>query len=82
MGASPEQKVTAALRMLGNGTSADGQDEYCRVSESTVMKSFSAFCKSIVDIYGKEYLRSPTADDVAKILRFNERRGMPGLLNS
>ncbi|KAG2799560.1 hypothetical protein PC119_g22585 [Phytophthora cactorum] len=54
MGASPEQKVTAALRMLGNGTSADGQDEYCRVSESTVMKSFSAFCKSIVDIYGKE----------------------------
>ncbi|ETP33363.1 hypothetical protein F442_18106 [Phytophthora nicotianae P10297] len=82
MGASPEQKMTAALRMLGSGISADGQDEYCRIAESTVMKSFHAFCKTVVEIYGKVYLRAPTADDVRKILRFNESRGMPGLLGS
>ncbi|ETM97442.1 hypothetical protein PPTG_20302, partial [Phytophthora nicotianae INRA-310] len=40
MGASPEHKMTAALRMLVGGSPADAQNECCRISESTVMDSF------------------------------------------
>jgi hypothetical protein len=82
MGASPEQKMSAALRMLANGTAADAQDEYCRIAESTVMESFHMFCRAVVERYADEYLRAPTQGDVTRILAFNERRGMPGLLGS
>ncbi|ETK79463.1 hypothetical protein L915_14691, partial [Phytophthora nicotianae] len=53
MGASPEQKMTAALRMLVRGSPADAQNEYCRISESTAMDSFHAFCKTVVDRCGE-----------------------------
>jgi len=74
--------MTAALRMLANGSAADAQHEYCRIAESTVMDSLHAFCRSVVEIYADEYLRAPTEADVARILVFNERRGLPGLLGS
>ncbi|EQC35695.1 hypothetical protein SDRG_06975 [Saprolegnia diclina VS20] len=35
LGASPEQKITFALRMLAYGTPADAHDEYLRLSETT-----------------------------------------------
>ncbi len=36
--ATPEQKITLALRMLAYGTPADAHDEYLRLSESVGSK--------------------------------------------
>ncbi|XP_026456900.1 uncharacterized protein LOC113357675 [Papaver somniferum] len=64
LGLSPRQKVTAAIRMLAYGCAADAIDEYLRIGETTVLEATRRFCKTIVVLYGKEYLRSPTAGDV------------------
>jgi len=58
-GMSTLQKVTAAFRTLVYGTSADGTDEYVRISESTVIACLKRFYRAIVEVYGDEYLRSP-----------------------
>ncbi|XP_026442761.1 uncharacterized protein LOC113342418 [Papaver somniferum] len=62
LGLSPHQKVTATIRMLAYGCAADAIDEYLRIGETTVLEATRRFCKTIVVLYGKEYLRSPTAE--------------------
>ncbi|XP_030939981.1 putative nuclease HARBI1 [Quercus lobata] len=81
-GLSSLQKITAALRMLAYGVTADFMDEYVRIGESTVMKSLKKFVKAVVDIFSNEYLRSPNNDDIARLLANGERRGFPGMLGS
>ncbi|XP_050275352.1 uncharacterized protein LOC126717583 [Quercus robur] len=81
-GLSSLQKITAALRMLAYGVTADFMDEYVRIGESTAMKSLKKFVKAVVDIFSKEYLRSPNNDDIARLLANGERRGFPGMLGS
>ena len=44
VGLSSEQKMTAALRMLAYGMSADSIDEYVRIGESTTIKCVKRFC--------------------------------------
>lgn len=82
MGASTEQKVAAALHMLSEGDSADAQDQYYRISESLASSCMKKFCKSVVEIFGREFLRSPSREDTEKILAFNANRGLPGLFGS
>ncbi|XP_030974670.1 uncharacterized protein LOC115994609 [Quercus lobata] len=77
-GLSSLQKITAALRMLAYGVTADFMDEYVRIGESTAMKSLKKFVKAVVDIFFKEYLRSPNNEDIARLLAIGERRGFPG----
>ncbi|XP_030958349.1 putative nuclease HARBI1 [Quercus lobata] len=81
-GLSSLQKITAALRMLAYGVTADFMDEYVRIGESTAMKSLKKFVKAVVDIFSKEYLRSPNNEDIARLLANGERRGFPGMLGS
>jgi hypothetical protein len=82
LGLSTLQKVVAAFRMLAYGTSADSTDEYVRIGESTVIECLKRFCRAIVEVYGDEYLRSPNADDVVRLLQKGEERGFPGMLGS
>jgi hypothetical protein len=82
LGFLPEQKATAALRMLAYGSSADQLDELIRMGESTALECLERFCTDIVEIFGAEYLRTPTADDLKKILSDNEKRGWPGMVGS
>ncbi|XP_026431517.1 putative nuclease HARBI1 [Papaver somniferum] len=82
LGLSPHQKVTAAIRMLAYGCAADAIDEYLRIGETTVLEATRRFCKTIVVLYGKEYLRSPTAGDVELLLKENKDRGFTGMLGS
>ncbi|KAH9456062.1 hypothetical protein Pst134EB_033427 [Puccinia striiformis f. sp. tritici] len=82
LGLMPIQKICSAIRMLAYGGAADANDEYLRLSESTTLQSLSRFCTAIIQIYGEEYLRSPTTDDVKRILSINEKRGFPGMLGS
>ena len=57
-------------------------DEYVRIREFTIIESPKKFVKTVVDIFSKEYLRSPNNKDIARILADGERRGFPRMLGS
>ncbi|KAJ0467388.1 putative harbinger transposase-derived protein [Helianthus annuus] len=82
LGLSSMQKITAALRMLAYGVSADFMDEYIRIGESTAMESLKKFCETIVSIFSSEYLRSPNTNDITRLLAIADQRGFPGMLGS
>ncbi|CAN0882002.1 Protein ALP1-like [Linum grandiflorum] len=79
---SPELKITAALRMLAWGSTADSLDEYFHMAESTALETLKRFCNAIVHVYGPEYLREPTREDLDKLLRKGAQRGFPGIIGS
>ena len=79
-GLSTLQKVTAVFRMLAYGLPADATDEYVKIGESTAIESMKRFCRAIVEIFAEQYLRSPTASDIARLLHVGEQRGFSGML--
>ncbi|XP_038699267.1 uncharacterized protein LOC119996635 [Tripterygium wilfordii] len=81
-GLSSLQKVTAALRMLCYGVSGDMMDEYIRLAESTTNEAMKNFIAAVITIFGDKYLRSPTSNDIARLLKLYESRGFPGMLGS
>ena len=76
------QKMTATIRMLAYGVSADFMDEYIRIGESTAIKSFKKFVKAVVSIFSEEYLRSPNNNNIARWLVVGQHRGFPRMLGS
>lgn len=82
LGLSSIQKVTAVFRMLAYGLPADAVDEYIKIGESTTIESMKRFCRAIVEIFSGQYLRSPTPDDVSRLLYIGEKRGFLGMLGS
>ncbi|CAL5330637.1 unnamed protein product [Camellia sinensis] len=82
LGLSPLQKMTSAMRILSYGVAADAVDDYIRIGESTAIQSLQQFCNSVIEIFGEEYLRSPTPTDIARLLVIGEVRGFPGMLGS
>ncbi|KAM1376986.1 hypothetical protein COP1_038678 [Malus domestica] len=80
LGLIPEQKITASLRMLAYGASADQVDEIARMGKTTVLESLMRFCSAIEALYTKEYLRTPTSRDMRRLLRKGEMRGFPGMI--
>jgi hypothetical protein len=79
---TPHQKLTAAIRILAYGSAADAVDEYVRIGETTVLETVRRFCFAIVNIFGDQYMRTPTAADVNRLLEENKSRGFPGMLGS
>ncbi|KAM2113728.1 hypothetical protein ACFX1Q_022371 [Malus domestica] len=55
----PEQKITASLRMLTYGASANQVDEIARMGRTTVLESLMRFCFAIEALYTNEYLEHP-----------------------
>ncbi|XP_010238911.1 uncharacterized protein LOC100831363 [Brachypodium distachyon] len=82
IGFSSYQKCTAAIRMLSYGVAGDSLNEYLRMCESTCLESMYRFCTAVVQIFGSQYLRAPTAADTAHLLSVNESRGFPRMLGS
>jgi hypothetical protein len=82
LGLSSFQKMTVAIRMLAYGTTADLCDEYVSIGETTAMKCVKKFVKAVVSNFFEEYLRSPTNNDIARLLALGESRGFPGMLGS
>ncbi|KAB2632068.1 nuclease HARBI1 [Pyrus ussuriensis x Pyrus communis] len=82
MGLLPEQKITATLRMLAYGASADQVDEITRMGQSTILESLMRFCGAIESIYTAEHLRKPTHMDLEWLLKKAEMRGFPGMIGS
>ena len=64
--------------MFSYGIAADALDEYVRIGESTAMESLKWFATSVVQVFGEQYLRFPTKDDIDRQLTINTKRGMPG----
>ncbi|KAK6151075.1 hypothetical protein DH2020_016007 [Rehmannia glutinosa] len=82
LGLSSLQKITAAMRMLAYGVSADYVDEYVRIGGSTAIEILKRFVKAVISIYSEKYLRSPNKEDVAILLKEGKNRGFPGMLGS
>ncbi|CAM8883725.1 unnamed protein product [Rhodiola kirilowii] len=81
LGLLPQQKMTAALRMLAYGAAADQCAEICRMGESTTLECMKTFCQQVEGLFGKEYLRAPTPADLRRLLARGEQRGFPGAQN-
>lgn len=82
VGLSPLQKCTAAMRMLAYGTPADLMDETFGVAESTAMECMINFVQGVRHLFGEQYLRRPTVEDIQRLLQFGEAHGFPGMLGS
>ncbi|KAL0844407.1 hypothetical protein Bca101_017653 [Brassica carinata] len=81
-GLSALQKCTAAIRMLAYGQSGDSYDEYLRLGSSTALLCLDNFTTGIIQLFGDEFLRRPTADDLQRLLDLGEVRGFPGMIGS
>ncbi|XP_056850925.1 uncharacterized protein LOC130505894 [Raphanus sativus] len=81
-GLSPLQKCTAAIRQLAYGSGADVVDEYYRLAETTARKCLHQFTAGIIHLFGDQYLRRPTPEDLERLLHVGEERGFPGMVGS
>jgi len=80
--AHPLQKLVAAFRVIAYGEAPDRTDEYVRLSAATIAMSVRELMSFIVDEFGPSYLRSPTPEDLQRILTRNAERGMPRCIGS
>ena len=76
------QKITAVFQMLAYGLPVDVTDEYIKIGESTTIESLKRFCRAVVEEFKDEYLRSPNATDVARLLHIGEDHDFPGMLSN
>ncbi|XP_048617356.1 uncharacterized protein LOC125589123 [Brassica napus] len=81
-GLSALQKCTSAIRMLAYGKAGDANDEYLRLAASTALLCLENFTDAIILLFGGEYLRSPTPEDLQRLLDAGEARGFPGMIGS
>jgi hypothetical protein len=79
-GLSPLQKCTAAIRMLAYGTPADELDENLKIAQSTALETLGKFAEGIIAVFGEEYLRPPTQEEVEHLLQIGESCDFPGML--
>ncbi|KAK3198701.1 hypothetical protein Dsin_022116 [Dipteronia sinensis] len=76
------QKIIVVLRILAYGPPTYAIDEYIKIEESTTIESTKRFCCVLVEVFTKQYLRSPNANDVAKLLRIGKHHGFLSKLGS
>jgi hypothetical protein len=48
------------------------------MAKFTAFDCFYRFCRAVIAVFGDTYLRSPTVQDTAQILAFNEAQGFSG----
>ncbi|XP_024016234.1 uncharacterized protein LOC112089716 [Eutrema salsugineum] len=82
LGLSALQKSTAAIRMMAYGCAADAVDEYLRLGESTAISCLENFVEGIIYLFGDEFLRRLTPEDLQRLLDDGESRGFPGMIGS
>ncbi|CAL9018274.1 unnamed protein product, partial [Prunus brigantina] len=78
LGLIPEQKLTAALRMLAYRHVFSRMDDIARMGKSTILECLVRFYDAIENLYKREYLRKPTARDLRRLVQKAKARGFPG----
>jgi hypothetical protein len=68
--------------MLAYGTPADELDEKLKIAQSTALETLGKFAEGIIAVFGEEYLRPPTQEEVEHLLQIGESCGFPGMLGS
>jgi hypothetical protein len=68
--------------VIAYGILADYTDEYLHIGEDTTILSVRMFAKTIIRVFGLEYLRSPNEEDTKNLMAMNEARGWPDMLGS
>ncbi|WVZ68116.1 hypothetical protein U9M48_017097 [Paspalum notatum var. saurae] len=81
-GHTTKQKMTAALRMLCYGKSADSLDAELGMSGPAILEALRHFTHDIVHVFGPQYMRKPNENDLKRMLEVAEARGFPGMLGS
>jgi hypothetical protein len=81
-GFSPIHKCTIAIKMLAYGSIADSLDDHLEMGESTVLETLKHFVRTIVDVFGEEWIRPPSELELQHILKVNEASGFPGMIGS
>ncbi|CAL2228045.1 unnamed protein product [Prunus armeniaca] len=59
-----KQKLTAVIRMLAYGSSADQVDKIARMGKSNTLESLVRFCDAIEILYTRDYFCKPTPWDL------------------
>ncbi|XP_019087537.1 PREDICTED: uncharacterized protein LOC104728477 [Camelina sativa] len=77
LGLSALQKCMSAIRIMAYGCSADAVDEYLRLAETTAHKCLLHFVEGVINLFGDEYLRRPTAEDLQRLMNIGEQQGFP-----
>ncbi|KAI5348567.1 hypothetical protein L3X38_001454 [Prunus dulcis] len=77
-----KQKLTAVIRMLAYGASADQVDEIARMGKSTTLEALVRFYQAVETLYTRDYLRRPTPRDLQRLLQKAEAREFPGMIGS
>ncbi|KAJ0391064.1 hypothetical protein P43SY_011651 [Pythium insidiosum] len=82
LGATPLQKVAAAIRLLTSGVAANELDDKYRLASSTLLKTLKRFCAAVTDLYAESALRAPDENDLQVLLREGAAAGFPGCIGS
>lgn len=82
LGVHSVPKVIVALRMLTYGVSANSYDVVFQMGESTVLQTMREFTRTVVHIYGDQYLRLPNEQDIARLLAKAQQLGFLGMIGS
>jgi len=68
--------------MLAYGCATNVVDEYLRIGKTTLHSCMHHFVKTIILLFGDEYLRKLTAEDIQRLLFTGESLGFPGMMGS
>jgi hypothetical protein len=74
-GFSPIHKCTIVIKMLAYGSIADSLDDHLEVGESTVLETLKHFVRTIVDVFGEEWIRPPSELELQHILKVMRQEG-------
>ncbi|KAI5350238.1 hypothetical protein L3X38_003129 [Prunus dulcis] len=82
LGLLQEKKLTAVIRMLTYGASADQVDEIAQMGKFTTLEALVRFCQAVETLYTRNYLRRPTLRDLQRLLQKAEAREFSGMIGS
>jgi len=69
------QKITTALHIFSGSIASNNVVEYVRIAEFITIECFKRFATAVVEIFGDEFLRHPTEEDILHHLQLNELCG-------
>ena len=82
LGLSTLQKCTTVICVLVYGSALDAVDEYLKLSSTTTLLCVENFVEAIINLFGDEYLRRPTPDDLQRLLHIGELHGFSRMIGS